>query len=151
MLTPAAIGAYFLGGVVEQGGDTLVPPQGIACQIPVPNRVIRGARNDLEAFFAPSKLVLRLLALGDVLTYSHQLQRVMGLVEHPFPLTVEQPDSSIGTDDPLFKLEGFKLPEGLLDNLLGRTPILGMNPFEVAFKSWFELIGKQPENPAEFL
>src|SRR5205823_13416450 len=103
-------------------------------QIPIPNRVVGGARDKLEAFFAASQLILGLFPFGNVLTYSNELQGFMAFVEHPLSLAMKHSNGSVGTDNPLLKLKRFALTKGLLNNRPSRSPIFRMNTFEVTFE-----------------
>ena len=52
LVPPRDVRADLLRGVAEQGAHALVPPQRIAHEIPVPHRVVGGARDELEALLA---------------------------------------------------------------------------------------------------
>ena len=52
LVPPRDVGADLLWRVAEDRGDPLVPPQRVAHQVPVPHRVVGGARHELEALLA---------------------------------------------------------------------------------------------------
>ena len=49
LVPPGDVRADLLLGVAEEGLDALVPPEPVAHQVPVPHRVVGGARDELEA------------------------------------------------------------------------------------------------------
>ncbi len=52
LVPPGDVRADLLLGIAEEGLDALVPPEPVADQIPVPYRVVGGARDELEALLA---------------------------------------------------------------------------------------------------
>jgi len=73
----------------------------------------RSSRISKGLFFGPSKLLLSLpFRSVDVLTYSDQLYRLLGIVKDPLPLAAEHSNLSIGAYDTLLqKSKGMPVPK----------------------------------------
>jgi hypothetical protein len=66
LVPPVPVIFHRLGRVTEDTLDAFVPPYAVGVEIPVPDGVVGGPGDQLEAFFAFSKRSLRISPLGDL-------------------------------------------------------------------------------------
>ena len=123
-----------------------------ACRVPVPDRVVGGARHDLEALFAAPKLVLGLLAFGDVLADAHQLRwarqrRRRSIVPWLWSMRI----GPVRANDSLFELERRAGAKRLLDRRSRR--VLGRRDGRVrdSLRMWARIHRAHTKDPAQLL